>query len=505
MSSVSQGNGQSTEERFFHLWSEVHDLASAEEILGWDQETMMPPAGLQGRAKVLSTIAGLRHERLVSPRLREALEETAAAAEAGSVLEAQTQEARRQIERAVKLPAGLARELAEVQSTGLAAWAEARKQSDFSLYRPSLEHMLQLKREQADALAGEQSPYEALMEEYEPGVTEADLVPLFDSLKQVLVPVIRTVAEERRAVDESPVQGRFAVESQRRLGLHLAEAIGFDFTAGRLDASAHPFCTGFNPGDVRLTWRWEEGDFRPALFGILHEAGHGLYEQGLPEAWLRTPLGAAASLGIHESQSRLWENLVARSRGFWQWALPILHRFLPDTEGVTVDTLWPALHTVRPSLIRVEADEATYNLHVAIRFDLERALMSGNLEVADLPEAWDDAYEKLLGVRAKRAADGVLQDIHWALGSLGYFPTYTLGTLAASQLFEAAEKDLGNLQEAFTQGTFRPLLQWLREHIHAHGSRYWTNDLLEKATGSPLQAEPFLAYIQGTVDEAYGP
>ena len=504
---MSSGS-ETVEQRFFSEWGEIHDLAVAEEVLHWDQETMMPPAGLEGRSKLFSTLAGLRHQRLCSPKLQDLLEECAAVAQPGSPLEAHLREARRQVDRAVKIPLDLARELAQVQSTGQAAWAQARRQSEFSLYRPYLSRMLELKREQGQALVDGASRdggsvYDALMEEFEPGMTEAELVPLFSALQQALVPLIQEAAEASRIVDESPARGSFPAQHQLAFGRQLATAIGFDFEAGRLDLSTHPFCTGFGPGDVRLTWRLEEDDFRPALFGILHEAGHGLYEQGLPLKWQRTPLGSAASLGIHESQSRLWENLVARSRGFWEWALPELHRLLPGTGGVTVDSLWPALHTVRPSMIRVEADEATYNLHVAIRFELERALFSGGLEVDDLPEAWNQAYDDLLGVRPSSAALGVLQDIHWSLGSFGYFPTYTLGTLAASQLFAAAEAELGALEDAFRRGEFRPLLEWLRTKIHGHGSRYSTNQLMEQATGRPLTAEPFLEAISATVREVY--
>ncbi len=492
------------EERLYRLWGEYVDLVSTEEILHWDQETTMPAGGLEGRSQLLSTLAGLRHGKLCAPELLEAIEGCAEEAAPGSVLEAQVAEARWQVERAAKLPVSLAIELAEVQSTGVAAWQEARTRNDFSIFRPFLERMVELKRQQAAALSPDGRAYDALMDEFEPGMKEEALVPLFTHLREALGPLVRAVVEAGKPVDEGAVEGEFPEQLQLAFGKRMAKAIGFDFSAGRLDSSTHPFCVGINRGDVRLTWRSEPGDFRPAVFGILHETGHGLYEQGLPAAWDRTPLGTSVSLGIHESQSRLWENLVGRSKAFWQWALPALHEALPATRKVSVADIWPALHTVKPSLIRVEADEATYNLHVAVRFDLERALFAGDLEVRDLPGAWDETYEKLLGIRAAEPAEGVLQDIHWSLGSFGYFPTYTLGTLAASQLFEAAKKDLGDFDEAFAAGEFQPLLGWMREKIHRYGRRYSATELIEKATGRPLSSEDFLTYLKATTAEVYG-
>ncbi len=489
-------------QRFFELWGEIDDLSSATEVLEWDQETYMPRKGLPGRGKVMATLAGLRHDKLCAPELRTLAEDLAADSVEGSAGLAQGREAIRQIDRAVKVPTALTREIAELESLSLAAWSEARKTSSFPIYQPLLERMVELKRQEAACVASAGSAYDGLLDDYEPGAKEAELIPLFADLRAALVPILQT-AQSRAPVDESAVQGAFPEAAQRALGQRAAAAFGFRFDAGRLDLSTHPFCTGFNRGDVRMTWRFEEGDFRPALYGILHETGHGLYEQGLPEVWARTPLGAPVSLGIHESQSRLWENLVGRSKGFWKWALPLLHEHLPGTSKVTVDGIWKALHTVKPSLIRVEADEATYNLHVAIRFDIERRLFAGNLEVSQLPEAWDDAYEELLGIRAERVAEGVLQDIHWALGSFGYFPTYTLGTLASCQLFEAATEQLGDLEGQFGQGEFAPLLRWLRQEVHQHGRFYSAGELIERTTGKPLGAEAFLKYVRRNVEEAY--
>ncbi len=495
-------------QRLLAAWAEISDLSAVAEVLRWDQETMMPPQGLGARAAALATLAGLRHAKLADPALLEAVTTCREEAAEGSELAAQASRAWRDLVRASHLPERLMRELAEVEATGMATWQEARQKADFALYRPALEHMIRLKREQAAALApllaADGTLYDALLDEFEPGAREAELAPLFAELRRELAPLVRGVIDAGAPVDESVVEGVYPVERQLAFGRELATAIGFDFEAGRIDHSTHPFCTAFGPGDVRLTWRWEEGDFRPGLFGILHETGHGLYEQGLPAAWQRTPLGPAVSLGVHESQSRLWENLVGRSRGFWHFALPRLHHHLPASAGLTVETLWPALHTVRPSLIRVEADEATYNLHVAVRFDLERRLFAGELEAGDLPAAWDEAYEQALGIRPPNAALGVLQDVHWSLGAFGYFPTYTLGTLAASQLFAAAGEALGDLEAAFSRGEFLPLLGWLRDHVHTHGSRFETSELLLEATGAKLSTQPFLSYLRQTVRDVYG-
>lgn len=283
----------------------------------------------------------------------------------------------------------------------------------------------------------------------------------------------------------------------------VAAKMGYRFEGGRLDKTTHPFCTTFGSGDVRITWRYQEDDIRPALYGVMHEAGHGLYEQGVgPD--VRTPIGNATGLGMHESQSRLWENMVGRSESFWEWAMPHFVAAFPDKQGLTPAAMQPALNTCRPSLIRVEADEATYNLHVAARFEIERKLFAGKVTVDDLPELWDQTYEDLLGIRATSVSDGVLQDIHWAMGAFGYFPTYTLGNLICAQLFESAKAELGDLDAMFREGEFAPLLGWLRENVHQHGKRYPTHKLVEMATGKPLSAGPLLDHLTGMANRVYG-
>ena len=494
----------SAEERLLSLWGEIRDLTAAEGLLAWDQETYMPAGGIESRAKVMATLAGIKHAKLTDPELADAVAACEEEAEPGSVLAAQAYRARREVDRAAKVPARLTKALAQATSTALASWQRARAGNDFSLFRKDLARVLELTREEAAALANGGGLYDALLDLYEPGATEAELEPLFAELKRELVPLVRAAAGSGIQVDDSPIRGNFPRAQQLEFGMEIARAMGFDFERGRLDASAHPFCSGIAAGDTRMTWRWQENDLRPALFGIVHETGHGLYEQGIPREWRRTPIGHAISLGIHESQSRLWENQVARGRPFWQWALPRLQSRFGDKNGVDIDQIWPALHTVTPSLIRVEADEATYNLHIVVRFELEKALIHGDLEVDELPAAWIAGYRELLGIEPRNDANGVLQDIHWAMGAFGYFPTYTLGTLAAAQLYEAAEAAIPDLDSHLAAGKFSRLLNWLRENIHVHGARYDADDLVRMATGKPLDPRHFLKYLRGIVQEIYG-
>jgi carboxypeptidase Taq len=492
---------------FFERWAEIEDLDRASALLNWDQETHMPAKGQVARGQALATLAGLRHGKLVSKELEGALVALEEEAPPGSEAAAQARTARREIARAVLTPAALAKRQAEAASRGLAAWQAARKAADFALFEPHLLELVALAREQGACLAPlttSKRPYDALLDEYEPGATEAELVPLFADLSAALSPIVKAVAESGVVIDEDVLRGDYPEAAQLDFGRFVAARMGFDFEAGRIDAAPHPFCSAFDPRDVRLTWRWQVDDFRPGLYGIMHEAGHGLYEQGLPGSWSRTPLGHAASLGLHESQSRLWENLVGRSHAFWRWALPHFHERFPKQRHLRGEEIVRALHVVRPSLIRVEADEATYNLHVAARFGLERALFAGELEVADLPGAWDEAYGELLGIRAPSAAAGVLQDIHWAMGAFGYFPTYALGNLINAQLFRAAQAELGDLDQAMARGELAPLLAWLRERVHRHGRRLEAAEVVRRATGRPLAADDFLAHIESRVEENYG-
>ena len=494
---------QNSYSEFLRLWGIVHDLEHSSAVLQWDQETGMPAKGAAARGKLLATIAGVRHDKMVATEFAESLARAQEEVAADSLEAAQLKAAKVEIEREVKIPAKLAIALAEAESTGLVAWQQARAEADFSKFQQELELLVRLNREKAAALADGGNAYDAMLNLYEPGTTEAELVPMFGELREVLAPVIRAVKEQAPA-DESPAQGHFAPAAQESFCKMIAAQMGYDFEAGRLDKTTHPFCTTFGQGDVRITWRWQEDDIRPAMYGVMHEAGHGLYEQGLPAEWARTPLWKASGLGMHESQSRLWENMVGRSEAFWQWAMPHFQQAFPEKAGLKPEQMFPALNTCKPSLIRVEADEATYNLHVTVRFEIERQLFADAVDVCDLPELWDQTYEDLLGVRAASIRDGVLQDIHWAMGAFGYFPTYSIGNLVCAQLFEQASTDLSDLEQQIAKGEFEPLLHWLRTNIHQHGRRYSTKELVEKATAKPLSAQPLLRHLTGLAERVYG-
>ena len=491
------------EARLYELWGEIRDLGSAFDLLDWDQETYMPGGGLVTRGKVGATLAGIKHRLLTASELQDVLAACAEEAAPGRVLAAQVRQARLEVDRAVKIPESLAKALAEARSRGTGAWQKARAASDWSLFSKELEELVKLRKEQAAALLPGGRAYDALLDVYEQGASEAALVPLFSELVAELKPLVQAVVASGRKIDVAPVKGHFPEAAQRELGLFAARAFGFDFERGRLDLSTHPFCIGIAPSDVRMTWRYELDDFRPALYGVLHETGHGLYEQGLPAIWERTPLGEAASVGIHESQSRLWENQVGRSRGFWRFLEPKFRELFP-AHPHSLEAMWPVLHTIEPSLIRVEADEGTYNLHIALRFELERRLLAGDVTVAELPGAWDDLYQDYLGIRAATTAEGVLQDIHWSQGMFGYFPTYTLGTMTAAQLARTAAADLGDLDELFAAGQMAELLAWLRHKIHRHGAFFTAAELVEKATGRKLEAKDLLADLKRTAAEIYG-
>jgi len=494
-----------SEERFLRLWGEVVDLSRAAALASWDQETVMPRAGAAARAQVAATLAGVRHAKLVAPELQEALERCAERAEPGSALAADVRLARRVLRRVRNVPERLAREKAEAAAHGHEAWAAARARADFALFRPALERLVALAREEALCVAEEgQSAYDACLDEYEPGARESEVARLFLELEGELRALVARAAGSSRRPDPTAARGDFPVEAQVAFARAALTSLGFDLARGRIDAAPHPFCTGFSRDDVRLTWRADAHDFRPAFFGLLHEGGHGLYEQGLPVEGERRPFGEAVSLGVHESQSRLWENLVGRSPAFWRWCLPRLKAALPGARTLEAERLLPLLHSVEPSLIRVEADQGTYDLHVLVRFELERALLGGTLAVADLPAAWNEGYRARLGRAPRDASEGVLQDIHWSMGAFGYFPTYTLGNLIAAQLFAAARRTLGDLDAAFARGEFAPLLGWLRENVHAHGSLLEADELVRRATGRPLSPRDYLDARTAEVREYYG-
>ena len=485
---------------------ELGVLNSCAAVLAWDQNTYMPRNGAGLRGNQMGLLATMAHAKLTDPKNGELLAQLDSAFPAESAESANIREIRRAFDRATKLPAALVEELARVTSQAQQAWEDAKKSNDFPTFRPWLEKIVALKRQECAAVGFTDSPYDALIEEYEPGTTAAELKTVFAGLTADLVPLIQKIADSPKKPDRTVLERDFPIDRQKIFAEAAAVAFGFDFAAGRLDTTAHPFCSGLGPGDCRITTRYNPRFFNEAFFGVLHETGHAMYEQGLPAEHFGTPLGAACSFGIHESQSRLWENQVGRGRPFWDHFFPRLRQTFPTAlADVSPDAFHFAINDVRPSLIRVEADEATYNLHIALRFELELALLSGDLTTADLPGAWNERFELLFGLKVPDDARGCLQDIHWSFGGIGYFPTYTLGNLYAAQLMDAARRDLGAaLDDDFRRGEFGRLKGWLGTHIHRHGQRFRAGELCRRATGAPLSPKPFLAYLREKFGALYG-
>jgi carboxypeptidase Taq len=487
---------------------EYNLLGSCGSVLAWDERTYMPRQGAALRAEQMALLARLTHAMLTAPEVGDllaAVEGAPLVRDAESVPAVNVREIRRAYDRAVKLPKELVEELARVTTHAQQVWQQARQANDFAMFRPWLERVVALKRQEAEAVGYRAAPYDALLDEYEPGATAAEVTRVFAALRSELVPLIAAIASSGRTARRDLLERSYPVERQQVFGQAAAAAIGFDFNAGRLDVTTHPFCSGIGPGDCRITTRYNPRHFNEAFFGILHEAGHGIYEQGLDPEHSGTPMGMAVSLGIHESQSRLWENQVGRGRPFWEHFFPRARQvFLDALSDVGLDDFLFAVNEARPSYIRVEADEATYNLHIILRFELEQALMAGDLQAADVPGAWDEKFHRLVGLVPPTPAQGCLQDIHWSGGGIGYFPTYTLGNLYAAQLMEQARRDLGDLDADFRQGQFGRLKGWLNEKVHRPGQRYRPAELCRRVTGRPLDHQPLLAYLRGKYAPLYG-
>ena len=484
-------------------------LASVEAVLGWDEQTMLPPAAAAHRADQAAEMAAIVHRQRTLPEQADRLERLAGS----SLATAGTPEQRatirllkRDVEKQARLPQRLVEELARAGVEGQQAWVAARASSSWAGLRPHLVRMFALKREQAACQRPDLDPYDALLDDYEPGARWRGVAERFAPLREAIVPLVQAcIGSSRRPDDGLFSQRVYPVDAQQAFVREVAKRIGFDFNRGRLDTTAHPFCTSLGPDDCRITTRWNDRFLPTALFGVLHEAGHGLYEQGLPREWYGLPPGESASLGIHESQSRLWENLIGRSRPFWNWCLPLAKAAFPQALGeVGVEEFHDALMVVRPSFIRVEADEVTYNLHVMLRFDLERAVVHGELAVDDLPDAWNERFERDFGMRPPDDAHGVLQDIHWSAGLIGYFPTYTLGTMFASQLLAAIRRAIPDLDAGLATGRFDELRGWLRREVHAAGRILESEPLIERATGMPVSGTWLAESLRERYGRAYG-
>jgi carboxypeptidase Taq len=483
-------------------------LESCQALLGWDELTFMPPGGVTARANQLAYLAGLHHEQATDRRIGEllaAVEGSALTTDPVSAAAVNVRELRRTYDRLVRLPRTLVEEQAKLAPLAQQQWATSRQEADFVSFAPWLEKIIALQRQEAECLGYEQSPYDALLENYEPGARAADIARLFTALRAELSPLLAAIAGSRRRRKHAILKRNYPIERQHAFAVEVAVALGFDFQRGRVDTAVHPFSTNVAPGDCRIAIRYSANYFSDAFFALLHEVGHGLYEQGLDPDHEGTPLGSLSSLALHESQSRLWENLVGRSLPFWKYFFPRARQAFPEALGkVPLGDFYLAVNHVEASCNRVQADEITYNFHILVRFELEQALIRGDLAIADLPGAWNEAYKKTLGVTVPSDAEGCLQDGHWSEGLIGYFPTYTLGNLFAAQLFARARADLGNLETTFSKGDFGGLLDWLRDKVHRQGSRYAAPLLIEKVTGGAPDHRPLVEALKGKFTEMYG-
>ncbi len=487
--------------------AEVSDLSATAMLLAWDQRTMMPPRGAPARADQLATLARLAHERFVSPdvgRLLDELEPWAESLDYDSVEASLLRCVRRGYDKDVRVPPALQAEMSRAGALAQPEWERARAESDFRRFLPHLERAIELKREYVACFEPAAEDYDHLLDDYEPGMTTSEVRAVFDELKAGLVPLIAAIAERAGAVDDSFLVGDFPVETQKRVEQTILGSFGFTAEEWRLDETVHPFASRGGPNDIRLTTR-HHPDRLHSLFACMHEFGHGLYEHGVDDSLYRTPLYRGASLGIHESQSRMWENLVGRSRPFWRAFYPVVEEAFPEAlDGVDAEAFYRAANKVEPSLIRIEADEATYNLHIVLRFELEQDLLSGKLAPADVPEAWDAKMLEYLGVDVPDVADGCLQDTHWATGAFGYFPTYALGNIVAAQLWQRIRADLPDVEEQIARRQFAPLADWLREHVHRHGRKYLPSELLQRVVGGPIDPQPLIAYLREKLGDIYG-
>ena len=486
--------------------AEITDLQALGALMFWDQNTMMPPGGAAARADMADTLPRTLHARETAPelgRLLDALEPWAAGEDPDSDDVRLVHWARRDFEKSVRVPADLAAEITRAKAVGLQAWTEALAASDYSRFRDALARHVELRHAYVGCFEGHEHPYDVLLDDFEPGLTTAELRPMFAELREALVPLVAATGDPGQPRNDGVFHGPFGVDSQRAAVLELLDGVGYDPDHWRLDPSLHPFAQSLAPTDVRLTTKYDESDYAVALYSVLHEFGHGLYEASVDPALARTTLAEPVSLGVHESQSRLWENVVGRSRPFCAFLLPQLRRQFPGAfDALDATSLYRAVNTVQPSLIRIEADETTYNLHIILRFELELALIEGTLEIDDVPDAWNDAVARLFGLEVPSDAEGVLQDTHWGGGLIGYFPTYTIGNLMASQLWERIEADVPDVWERIEAGDFAALREWLRVNIHRHGRKLYPRELLGRVTGEELRVEPFVTYLRAKLEDA---
>ncbi|PSP76176.1 carboxypeptidase [Halobacteriales archaeon QS_1_68_20] len=489
-----------TYEEFIETVQRLGNIEAAEGVLKWDQEVMMPEGGTPARAQQMSTLNGIAHETLTSDEMASYIDELSEA-DLSDDQQAVLREVRRQYERADAVPTELVEEISKTTSEAHPVWKEAKENDDFDQFAPTLENLLDLKRQEAEYVDPDRDPYEVLFEDYEPYLGLDTAEEILQTLRDELVPFVDEL-QDADADLADPFEGTYPVGDQRGLVREVLDTLGYDWEHGRLDDAPHPFSMG-NTFDARVTTRFDEEDPLGALASTIHEFGHAFYTLGLPEEHYGTPLGQPRDLSVHESQSRLWENHVGRSRAFWDYFAPTLNDHLGTDFGV--GELYEAANQIYPdNLIRVEADELTYHMHIVLRFEIERDLISGDLDVEEVPKVWNDRMEEYLGVRPDTDAEGALQDIHWSHGTFGYFPTYSLGSVMAAQLYAAAEDDITDLEGKIREGDFEPLANWLRENVHSQGKRYTTDELVREATGESFTADYFVEYVEDKFGDLYG-
>jgi carboxypeptidase Taq len=485
-------------ERLKQRLAEVDDLRKAGTLLFWDQRVMMPPGGSAARAEAIATVSRLAQERFVAPDIGKLIEQLRGLEESSdydSFEASLIRVTRHDYEKATRVPPELVGEIRRAATLALAAWGPAKEASDFEALRPHLETNLELKHRYVECFEPGDETYDVLLDDYEPNMKTAEVREIFDELKEELLPLIQEIAEAGD-IDDSFLAGDFDPAKQREIGLEILRRFGYTDEEWRIDQTAHPFMSSPGFGDIRLTTNFRPADLS-SLFATMHEFGHGVYEWGVDPSLARTPLGSGVSLGLHESQSRTWENLVGRSRAFWRYFYPRLQEAFPDQLGaVDEEAFYRAVNKVHPSLIRIDADEVTYNMHIILRFELEQELIEDRLALKDLPAAWNARMDEYLGVEVPDDARGVLQDMHWAGASMGYFPTYALGNVISVQIWERAKEDLGDLDERFERGEFDELREWLLEHLYRMGRKFTPQETIERVTGSRIDAKPYVRYLR---------
>lgn len=497
-------------DRLHSIDRDIKYLSQVTAILQWDQETYMPPLAVEGRSEQLALLEGIVHERFLSPEIGDLLDRLGSTSsnpqgdtELPEIERDFLRVFRKNYDRTILLPTDLVTEAARAEGLSQAAWVDARKNNEYSRFMPHLEKMIGYAKKKAEYWGFASHPYNGLLDIYEPGMTEESIDQVFTPLRERLSRLVQRIAEKKPPRNDF-LNREYPEAIQARFGQSIMKDLSYDLNQGRLDISAHPFTTTLGPRDVRITTRYFPTNMLSGLFSIIHESGHALYEMGFDDTIRSSSLGDGASMGIHESQSRLWENVIGRSYAFWKGQYPVLQAYFPSQlKDVSLDEFYGAVNQVRPSLIRVDADEVTYSLHVILRFELERRLFSGALSVQDLPEAWNDQMQNILGLKPDSDANGVLQDVHWSMGSFGYFPSYALGNLYGLQFWETLGQAIPNVEVLIENRNYEPILGWLRSQIHVHGCRYEGGVLVEKVTGKQLSSEPFLQYLEHKYGQLY--